>query len=100
MPSCASSRPTELALNTTPNLSLISFATMARVHSAKANFSCNGFFCVMVLYSSVTGQVRGPKVSRKYDNHQLALLNTIQDSPQKDLGSLDNFRRYGHEGTS
>ena len=49
MPSCASSRPTELALNATPNLSLINFATMARVHSAKANFSCNGFFCVMVL---------------------------------------------------
>ena len=49
MPSCASSRPTELALNTTSNLSLISFATMSRVHSANANFSCNGFFCVTVL---------------------------------------------------
>ena len=34
---------------TTPNLSLISFATMSRVQSAKANFSCNGFFCVIVL---------------------------------------------------
>src|ERR1700751_5956813 len=49
MPSCASSRPTELALNTTPNLSLISFATISRVHSANANFSCSGFFRVMVL---------------------------------------------------
>jgi hypothetical protein len=49
MPSCASSRPTELALNRTPNLFLISLATMSRVHSAKANFSCNGFFFVMVL---------------------------------------------------
>ena len=42
-------RQQELALNTTPNLSLISFATISRVHNAKANASCNGFFCVMVL---------------------------------------------------
>ena len=49
MPSCASNRPTELALNATPNLSRISLATMSRVHSANANFSCNGFFSVTVL---------------------------------------------------
>src|ERR1700674_2964188 len=49
MPSCASNRPTELALNTTPNLSLISLATMSRVHNANANFSCNGFLSVTVL---------------------------------------------------
>jgi hypothetical protein len=44
-----SSRPTELALKTTPNLILISLAIMSRVHSAKSNFNCNGFFFVMVL---------------------------------------------------
>ena len=49
MPSCASNRPTELALNATPNLAGISLATMSRVHSANANFSCNGFFPVTVL---------------------------------------------------
>src|ERR1700730_17178781 len=51
MPSCASNRPTELALNEMPNLSRISLATMSRVHSANANFSCNGFFSVTVLYT-------------------------------------------------
>src|ERR1700719_1537018 len=45
----APTRPTELALNTTPNLSLISLPTMSRVHSANANFSCKGFFSVTVL---------------------------------------------------
>src|ERR1700681_4461606 len=45
----ANNRPTELALNTTPNLSLISLPTMSRVHSANANFSCKGFFSVTVL---------------------------------------------------
>jgi CRP/FNR family transcriptional regulator, cyclic AMP receptor protein len=32
-----------------PNLSLISFATIARVHKANSNFICSGFFCVTVL---------------------------------------------------
>src|SRR5271156_3912867 len=34
------------ALNVTPHLDLISVATISRVHSANANLSCNGFFCV------------------------------------------------------
>ena len=38
-----------LALNATPNLSRTSLATMSRVHSANANFNCNGFFPVTVL---------------------------------------------------
>src|SRR4029077_8251898 len=42
-------RPTELALNATPNLSRTSLATMSRVHSANANFNCNGFFPITVL---------------------------------------------------
>src|SRR6516225_4869913 len=46
MPSCASSHPTETRLNEIWNLSLISFATISRVHKAKAKLSCNGFFCV------------------------------------------------------
>ena len=41
--------PTELALNFMPNLSLMSLATISRVHSANSNFSCNGFFWVTVV---------------------------------------------------
>src|ERR1017187_8872569 len=44
MPSCASRRPTEFAASRIPYLSLISFATIARVHNANANFICQGFF--------------------------------------------------------
>src|SRR6266446_6064300 len=48
MPSWARSRPTETRLNEILNLSLISVATISRVHNANANLSCNGFFCVTV----------------------------------------------------
>ena len=46
MPSWARSRPTETRLKAILNLSLINLATISRVHSAKANFICSGFFCV------------------------------------------------------
>ena len=38
------SRPTETRLKLILNLSLINVATISRVHSAKANFICSGFF--------------------------------------------------------
>ena len=34
--------------NEISNLSLISVATISRVHNAKENLSCSGFFCVTV----------------------------------------------------
>src|ERR1700693_1678820 len=46
IPSWARSRPTETRLKAILNLSLINLATISRVHSAKANFICSGFFCV------------------------------------------------------
>src|SRR5450759_3580746 len=46
MPSWARSRPTETRLKAILNLSFINLATISRVHSAKANFICSGFFCV------------------------------------------------------
>src|ERR1019366_2681612 len=48
IPSWARSRPTETRLKAILNLSLINLATISRVHSAKANFICSGFFCVTV----------------------------------------------------
>jgi hypothetical protein len=47
-PSCARSRPTETRLNVILNLSLLYLAIISRVHNAKSNFICGGFFCVMV----------------------------------------------------
>jgi hypothetical protein len=40
---------TETGLKEILYLTLISFATISRVHKANANLSCIGFFCVTVL---------------------------------------------------
>jgi hypothetical protein len=45
MPSCAKRRPSELALNFMPNLSLMSLATSSRVHNAR-HYSAEGLLCV------------------------------------------------------
>ena len=39
--------PTKTRLKAILNLSLINLATTSRVHSAKANFICSRFFCIM-----------------------------------------------------
>jgi hypothetical protein len=40
------SRPTKKRRNVILNLSLIKWATISRVHHAKANFICSGFYCI------------------------------------------------------
>src|ERR1019366_8167471 len=100
MPSCASRRPTEFAASRIPYLSLISFATIARVHNANAKFLLRRFLLrprVVAPLHLLAVELRRPP--RQWLGFQCApAATTILSQPIVNRGSVeterlaDNFR--------